>query len=108
MINDLRAIIRAAPGRQGQPSAVNLDGRMLQSTCESGSRARYDGYKSKRGSKLPMDGDTLRYLLAVHITPANKQEREQVRQLAPQVQQGTGQTVKPAFADQGYTGEEAA
>ncbi|WP_322028218.1 transposase, partial [Burkholderia sp. BCC1977] len=31
----------------------------------------------------------------------------QVRQLAQQVQQATGQTVKLAFADQGYTGEDA-
>src|SRR6202012_2811877 len=39
MVNDLRSIIRVAQGRQGQPSAVILDGRTLQSTCESGPRA---------------------------------------------------------------------
>ena len=52
--------------------------------------------------------DTLGNLLAVHITPANEQERAQVAELARQVQQATGQTVKLAFADQGYTGEAAA
>ncbi|MGF6960870.1 transposase [Paraburkholderia youngii] len=52
--------------------------------------------------------DTLGNLLAVHITPANEQERAQVAELARQVQQVTGQTVKVAFADQGYTGEDAA
>ncbi|MEX3860240.1 transposase, partial [Paraburkholderia sp. BR10923] len=36
------------------------------------------------------------------------QERAQVGELARQVQQATGQTVKVAFADQGYTGEEPA
>ncbi|MEI7298656.1 transposase, partial [Paraburkholderia tropica] len=50
MVNDLRSVIRVAQGRKGQPSAVILDGRTLQSTCESGPRAGYDGYKRKRGS----------------------------------------------------------
>src|ERR1700722_2938225 len=108
MVNDLRSIIRVAQGRQGQPSAVILDGRTLQSTCESGPRAGYDGYKRKRGSKVHMAVDTLGQLLAVHVTPANEQERAQVGELARQVQQATGQTVKVAFADQGYTGEEPA
>ena len=105
---DLRSIIRVAQGRQGQPSAVILDGRTIQSTCESGPRAGYDGYKRKRGSKVHMAVDTLGQLLAVHVTPANEQERAQVAELSRQVQQVTGQTVKVAFADQGYTGEEAA
>jgi transposase len=108
MVNDLRSIIRVAQDRQGQPSAVILDGRTLQSTCESGPRAGYDGYKRKRGSKVHMAVDTLGNLLAVHITPANEQERAQVQELAQQVQHVTGQTVKLAFADQGYTGDAAA
>jgi len=108
MVCDLRSIIRLAQGRQGQPSAVILDGRTIQSTCESGPRAGYDGYKRKRGSKVHMAVDTLGQLLAVHVTPANEQERAQVAELSRQVQQVTGQTVKVAFADQGYTGEEAA
>jgi len=31
MVSDLRSVIRVAQGRQGQPSAVVLDGRTLQS-----------------------------------------------------------------------------
>jgi transposase len=108
MVNDLRSIIRVAQDRRGQPSAVILDGRTLQSTCESGPRAGYDGYKRKKGSKVHMAVDTLGQLLAVHVTPANEQERAQVGELARQVQQATGQTVRVAFADQGYTGEEPA
>jgi len=108
MVCDLRSVIRVAQGRQGQPSAVILDGRTLQSTCESGPRAGYDGYKRKRGSKVHIAVDTLGQLLAVHVTPANEQERAQVAELARQVQEITGHTVKVAFADQGYTGEEAA
>jgi len=51
--------------------------------------------------------DTLGYLLALHITPANEQERAQVFELAEQVQEVTGDTVKVAFVDQGYTGDDA-
>ncbi|WP_321900078.1 IS5 family transposase [Paraburkholderia heleia] len=106
MVSDLRSVIRVAQGRKGRPSAVILDGRTLQSTYESGPRAGYEGYKRKRGSKVHIAVDTLGQLLAVHITPANEQERAQVGELARQVQEATGQTVKVAFADQGYTGEE--
>jgi transposase len=108
VVNDSRSVLRVAQQRQGQPSAVILDGRTLQSTCESGPRADYDGYKRKRGSKVHMAVDTQGLLLAVHITPANEQERAQVAELARQVQHVTGQTVKLAFADQGYTGDTAA
>ncbi|MEX3953452.1 IS5 family transposase [Paraburkholderia sp. EG287A] len=109
MVSDLRSIIRVAQEeRRGQPSAVILDGRTLQSTCESGPRAGYDGYKRKKGSKVHMAVDTLGQLLAVHVTPANEQERAQVGELARQVQQATGHTIKVAFADQGYTGKEPA
>jgi transposase len=107
MVNDLRSIIRTAQGRAGQPSAVVLDGRTLQSSCESGARAGYDGYKKRNGSKVHMAVDTLGQLLAVHVTPANEQERAQVATLCEAVQEVTGSTVKLAWADQGYTGEDA-
>ena len=106
MVSDLRSMIRAALGRKGQPSAAVLDGRTLQSTCESGARAGYDGYKRKKGSKVHMAVDTLGNLLAVHVTPANEQERAQVETLCEAVQAVTGNTVTLAWADQGYTGDE--
>lgn len=58
-----------------------MDGRTLQSSCESGLPAGYDGYKRKRGSKVHMAVDTLGHLLAVHVTPADEQERAQVQRL---------------------------
>lgn len=39
------------------------------------------------------------------MTPADEQERAQVEVLCDAVQQVTGETVKLAWADQGYTGE---
>lgn len=78
MVLDLRSTVRVVLGRQGQPSAVVLDRHTLQSSRESGPRAGHDGYKRKRGSKVHMAVDTLGHLLAVHVTPANEQERAQV------------------------------
>jgi transposase len=106
IVHDLREILREAMGRKRQPSAAILDGRTLQSSVESGKRAGYDGHKRKRGSKVHMAVDTLGHLLALLVTPANAQEREQVAALAAAVQEATGGSVEVGFVDQGYTGEE--
>jgi transposase len=107
MVSDMRSVIRVSQGRSGQPGAVILDGRTLQSSCESGPRAGYDGYKRRRGTKVHMAVDTLGQLVAMTVTPACEQERAQVQQLCEAVQQATGETVQLAWADQGYTGEQA-
>lgn len=108
IVHDLRALLRLAQGRNAQPSAAIFDARTLQSTPESGARAGYDGHKRKKGSKVHAAVDTLGHLLALHVTPANEQERAQVAELAEAVQEVTGQNVEVAFVDQGYTGEHPA
>jgi transposase len=105
MAHDLRLLLRLAAGRQGQPSAVILDARTVQSTPESGVAAGYDGHKRRKGRKVHIAVDTLGHLLAAVITPANEQERAQVADLAALVQDVTGQTVELAYVDQGYTGD---
>jgi transposase len=107
MVNDLRALLRLAQGRNEQPSAAIFDSRTLQSTPESGEHAGYDGAKRRKGSKIHMAVDTLGYLLALHVTPANDQDRAQVDELAQQVQVATDQNVQVAFVDQGYTGDKS-
>ena len=106
MVHDLRALLRLAQGKQEQPTAAIFDGRTLQSTPESGERAGYDGYKRKKGSKIHMAVDTLGYLLALKVTPANEQERQQVADLAAAVQEATDDHVEVACVDQGYTGDQ--
>ena len=108
MVHDLRTMLRLATGRHAQPSAAILDSRPRQSSPESGHRAGYDGAKRKRGSTVPMAVDTLGHLLALHVTPANEQDRAQVAQLTAQVQDVTGESVAIAFVDQGYTGAQPA
>ena len=108
ILDDLRAILRLAAGRAPEPSAVILDSQTLQSTPDSGAHAGYDGAKRKRGSKIHVAVDTLGHLLALYATPADAQDRAQVAELAAQVQAVTGDHVSVAFADQGYTGQQAA
>ena len=108
LVHDLRIVLRVAGGRREQPSAAILDSRTLQSSPESGGRAGYDGAKRRRGSKVHMAVDTLGHLLALHVTPANEQDRARVKAVATQVQAATGQTVQVAFGAQGYTGKQPA
>ena len=108
LAEDLRAVLRLAVGRKSQPSATSLDSRTLRSSPESGTRAGYDGAKRKKGSKLHLAVDTLGHLLALHVTPANAEDRGEVERLAKAVQASTGQSVELAYVDQGYSGERAA
>jgi transposase len=105
--HDLRAVLRIAEGRQEMPTAAIFDSRTLQSTVESGTRAGYDGAKRRKGNKVHLAVDTLGHLLALCVTAANEQDRAQVAELAERVQAETGETVEIAYADQGYTGENA-
>jgi transposase len=108
LVDDLRAVLRAALGRSEQPSVAIVDSRTLRSSPESGTRGGYDGAKRKKGSKLHMAVDTLGHLLALRVTPANTDDRAEVAGLLKTVQAVTDGAVDVAFVDQGYTGEAAA
>lgn len=105
IVHTLRALLRLEDGREADPSAAIFESRTLRSTPESGSRAGYDGHKRKKGSKVHMAVDTLGHPLALHVTPANQQDRAQVATLAEAVQEATGESVELAYVDQGYTGD---
>ncbi len=108
LVEDVRSLLREWGGRKGQPTAVVIDSRTLQSTPESGARAGYDGAKRRKGSKVHIAVDTLGHLLALTVTRADQGDRHQIAPLAEQVQQVTGRTVELAYVDQGYTGPNAA
>lgn len=108
IVHDLRLLLRLSQGRVPEPSAAVLDSRTLGSTTESGSRGGYDGAKRKKGSKVHAAVDTLGHLLALHVSPANEQERAHVGKLAEAIQEATGESVELAYVDQGYTGESPA
>ena len=106
IVHDLRVVLRLAQGRGPEPTAAVFDSRTIQSTPESGPRAGYDGSKRRRGSKTHRAVDTLGHLLALHVTPADEQDRAQVTILSEAVQQVTGESVELAYVDQGYTGDD--
>lgn len=108
IVHDLRRLLRLAAERAAEPSAAIFDSRTLQSTPESGGRGGYDGAKRRKGSKVHLAVDTLGHLLALHVTPANEQDRAQVAALAAAVQAATGERVELAYVDAGYTGERPA
>src|SRR5262249_41376086 len=97
-----------ALGKKPTPTAAILDSQTLQSTPESGARAGYDAGKKTKGTKIHAAVATLGCLLSLVVTPANEQDRDQVAQLAQDIQAVTGQSVEVAFADGSYTGEESA
>ena len=105
---DLRAVLRMAGDRKPEPSAVILDSRTLRSSPESGERAGYDGAKRKRGSKVHLAVDTPGHVVALHVTPADADDRGEVDRLTGAVQAETDGSVETGFVDQGYTGARAA
>jgi transposase len=46
-------------------------------------------------------------LLALRVSPANEDERQEVRKLSDEIQRATGEAVELAYVDQGYTSERA-
>ncbi|MFO1234379.1 MAG: IS5 family transposase [Rivihabitans pingtungensis] len=106
MVHDLR-VLRLVDGCKAHPSAAIIDSRTIQSTPSS-TGTGYDGAKRKKGVKVHMAVDTLGHLLALHVTPADEQDRRQVGKLVQAVQEETCSSVKIAFVDQGYTGDTAA
>lgn len=86
LAEDWRTILRLVAGRSEQPSAAIIDSRTLRSTPESGARAAYDGAKRKKGAKLHLAVDTLGHLLAVHVTPANADDRAEAGRMAKAIQ----------------------
>lgn len=107
IVADLRVLIRLGEGKTEQPTAAIFDSRTLQGSVENGERGGYDGHKKRKGSKLHLAVDTLGEFLALVVTPANDQDRQQVEELAARVQEATGGTIEVAFVDQGYTGDTA-
>ncbi|HEX5850225.1 MAG TPA: IS5 family transposase [Rubrobacter sp.] len=107
IVHDLRVLLRLSEGRASDPTAAILDSRTLRSTPESGHRGGYDGHKGKKGSKVHAAVDTLGHLLALRVSPANEDDRQEVKELSEAIQRATGETVELAYVDQGYTGERA-
>lgn len=107
LAHDLRSLVREDALKEGVPTVALVDSRTLQSTPESGGRAGYDGGKRRKGSKIHAAVDTMGNVIALLVSSANEQDREQVYDLCREVQQITGDNIDVVIADEGYTGEQA-
>ncbi len=104
VFNGLRYVVRVDP--RNPPPWWSTAGRSARRPRVA--RAAWDGHKRTRGSKLHAAVDTLGQVLALHVTPADAEDRAAVAVLAEAVQEATGDRVDLAYVDQGYTGEPAA
>ena len=59
IVRKLNELQRVVLGHEATPTAIVLDGRVLQSTPESGRRASYDGGKRRKASTAHSAVDTL-------------------------------------------------
>jgi transposase len=59
----------------------------------------------KAGSKVHAAVDTLGHLLALRVSPANEDDREEMSKLSEAIQEATDEKIKLAYVDQGYTAE---
>lgn len=107
LAHDLRSLVREDALKEGVPTVALVDSRTLQSTPESGGRAGYDGGKRRNGSKIHAAVDTMGNVIALLVSSANEQDREQVYEVCREVQQITGDNIDVVIADEGYTGEQA-
>jgi len=104
MLTVLRAEDRVHDGRDKTPTAAVVDSSSVKSTPVPGPRG-FDGAKKIDGIKRHILVDTGGRLLAVHVTPANVQDRTAFADL---IDKNPCPSVAHVWADKGYTGHAAA
>ena len=98
----LRAKARQAIGKKPQPTAAILDSQTVK-TGDQGGPCGYDAGKKTKGRKRHILVDTLGFLLAAYVAPADEQDRDGARTLLSRVVGWFGR-LQQIWADGGYTG----
>ena len=101
----LRAQVRAAAGRNTEPTAAVIDSQSVRAadTVPKASRG-WDNAKKVNGRKRHIAVDTPGLLLAVVITAASVQDRDGARPLLWNLHRAC-RRVRLVWADAGYTGK---
>jgi transposase len=101
----LRARVRAAAGRNPEPTAAVIDSQSVRAadTVPTATRG-WDNAKKVNGRKRHIAVDTTGLLLAVVITAASVQDRDAARPLLWNLHRGC-RRIRLIWADAGYTGK---
>jgi transposase len=105
MHDDLRERVRAAAGRNRQPTAAIIDSQSVKGSEMVARASRgYDAGKKINGTKRHIAVDTGGLLLTVLVTAASVQDRDAARPLLWNLRRAFP-TIKLAWADGGYAGK---
>jgi transposase len=100
----LRRRVRAAQGRDPEPTAGIIDSQSVKADAVVGAGTRgYDGGKKINGRKRHLVADCLGLLLAVLVTPASATDRDAAKQLLPALRTKFFR-IQLVWADGSYTG----
>jgi len=107
LVDQLRALIRQAAGRDAEPTAGVIDAQSVAESAEGvvpKATSGYDRHKNVNGRKRHLLVDTLGLLIAVTITPANVQDRDPAVTLLRRAR-ARGRKLQRIWADSAYHGE---
>jgi transposase len=97
--------VREQEGRAAAATAVIVDSQCVKTTEMGGDRG-FDAGKKVKGRKRHLAVDTLGVPIAIQITAANVQDRDQLAPILAEVHK-RNPWVNIAFVDSGYNGDEA-
>ena len=103
----LRARVRAAAGRDREPSAAIVDAQSVRESAEGvvpSATSGYDGSKNVNGRKRHLMTDTLGLLIAVTVSAANAQDRDGAVTLLLRAVRRGRRRLAHVWADSGYHG----
>jgi transposase len=103
----LRARVRAAEGRDPEPSAAVMDSQSVHESAEGvvpAATSGFDGFKKVNGRKRHLLVDTLGLLIAVIVTPAGTRDHHAAPALLARARRRGRRRLALAWADNGYHG----
>jgi transposase len=101
----LREQVRAAAGRDAQPTAAVIDSQSVRAADTVARRSRgWDNAKKVNGRKRHIAVDVTGLLLAIVVTPASVQDRDGARPLLWRLRADC-RGIRLAWADAGYAGK---
>jgi transposase len=104
----LRAEVRAAAGRDREPSAAIIDSQSVRESAEGvvpAATSGFDSYKKVNGRKRHLLVDTLGLLVTVMVTTASTADRDAAPALLRKARRRGRQRLRLTWADNGYHGD---